>query len=301
MPDDAGTPEDLIDDTVHPELVIITGMSGAGRTRAAAVLEDLDWYVVDNLPPQMLAPLADLMSRAGGVMRRLAVVVDVRGREFFNDLNDVLDQLRVGGVDYRILYLEASDESLIRRFEQVRRPHPLEPHGRLSDGIAQERQLLEDLRSRADVVIDTTDLTVHELAKEVTEIISADGDQPLRVTIMSFGFKHGLPLDADHVADVRFLANPFWVEELRHHTGLDDDVREYVLASEGTYEFLDRYLGLFRPVFAGYVREHKRFVTIAIGCTGGRHRSVSIAEEMSHGLRDMGHRVRVVHRDVGKE
>lgn len=286
---------------IHPELLIVTGVSGAGRSRAAAVLEDLDWYVVDNLPPQMLPALSHLMTRASGSITRLAVVVDVRGREFFRDLSRVLKELQHAGIDFRILFLEADDPELIRRFEQVRRPHPLQGDGRIVDGIKAERELLGTLRQQADVVIDTTGLSVHQLARSITESFSNQDTATLRITVMSFGFKYGLPLDANHVADVRFLSNPFWVPELRSHTGLDDDVREYVLASPGAYDFLTRYLAVFEPVLAGYVREHKRFVTIAIGCTGGKHRSVALTEELAVGLRDFGQRVRTVHRDLGRE
>jgi UPF0042 nucleotide-binding protein len=286
----------------RPELIVITGMSGAGRTRAAAALEDLDWYVVDNLPPKMLPPLAGMMTPAsGGGVRRLAVVVDVRGREFFTDLVAVLNDLRDAGLDYRIVFLDAADDVLVRRFEQVRRPHPLQGDGRILDGIAEERRLLEAIRERADVVIDTSDLSVHDLTRRVKEVVAGSEDHPMRLTLVSFGFKYGLPIDADHVVDMRFLANPYWVSELRHLTGRDAAVSAYVLGLEGAREFVDRYLAAIEPALNGYRTEQKPYVTIAIGCTGGKHRSVAIAELMAERLREHGQRVRVMHRDLGRE
>ncbi|MPV37912.1 RNase adapter RapZ [Georgenia subflava] len=284
-----------------PELLIITGMSGAGRSRTAAALEDLDWYVVDNLPPRMLAALARMMTPAEGGVHRLAAVVDVRSREFFADLVSVLDQLRMQGTDYRIVFLDAADDELVRRYESVRRPHPLQGEGRLLDGIAEERQLLAHLRRRADVLIDTTDLSVHDLARKVREVVAGEGDRPLRLTVVSFGFKYGLPLDADHVVDVRFLTNPYWVTELRHLTGRDEQVRDYVLGLEGAEEFADRYVDAIAPVLDGYINELKPFVTIAVGCTGGKHRSVAMTEAIAERLRDRGQSVRTLHRDLGRE
>lgn len=286
-----------------PQVLIITGMSGAGRSRTAAVLEDLGWYVVDNLPPRMLAPLAGMMAhgRPGAGVQRLAAVVDVRGREFFADLREVLTQLRAAGIDYRVLFLDASDESLVRRFEQVRRPHPLQGDGRVLDGIAAERALLADLRERADLFIDTSDLNVHELAREVRAAVAATGEDALLVSIVSFGFKYGVPLDADHVVDVRFLPNPYWVTELRHLTGRDAPVRDYVLGLPGAQLFVERYVSALEPVLEGYMSEDKRYVTIAVGCTGGKHRSVAIVDEIARRLRERGVRVSVSARDLGKE
>ena len=283
------------------ELLLITGMSGAGRSRAAAALEDLDWYVVDNLPPRMLLTLARMMTPVGGGVHRMAAVVDVRSREFFSELLAALDELRNNSVDYRIVFLDATDAELARRFESVRRPHPLQGDGRLLEGIGQERALVEDLRRRADVLIDTTALSVHDLARQVREVVAGEGDRPLRLTVMSFGFKYGLPLDADHVVDVRFLANPYWVSELRHLTGKDDQVRDYVLGQDGAQGFADRYVEAVAPVLDGYVSELKPFVTIAVGCTGGKHRSVAMTEEIARQLRGLGQSVRTLHRDLGRE
>lgn len=284
-----------------PELLVITGMSGAGRSRAAAVLEDLDWYVVDNLPAQLLPQMAGMMTAGPGGVKRLAAVVDVRGREFFADLLTVIDNLREAGLTYRILFLDASDPVLVQRFEAVRRPHPLQGDRRILDGIAEERALLQGVRERADVVIDTSELNVHELADQVRlAVTGGEGDQ-LRVNVLSFGFKYGIPLDADHVVDMRFLSNPYWISELRHLTGKDEAVRDYVLALPGAKVFLDRYVDALEPVLAGYVQEDKRYVTVAVGCTGGKHRSVALAEALAAELRRAGHRVVVSHRDLGRE
>ncbi|RPF28182.1 RNase adapter RapZ [Georgenia muralis] len=284
-----------------PELLIISGMSGAGRSRAAAALEDLDWYVVDNLPPRMLSALARMMTPAEGGVHRLAAVVDVRSGEFFTELVDVLDQLRAQGTEYRIVFLDASDDELVRRYESVRRPHPLQGDRRLLDGIGEERKLLGTLRRRADVVIDTTEMSVHDLARKVRETVAGEADRPLRVTVVSFGFKYGLPLDADHVVDVRFLTNPYWVSELRHLTGKDKPVADYVLGQEGATLFADRYVDAIAPVLDGYLNELKPFVTIAVGCTGGKHRSVAMTEAIAQRLREHGQSVRTLHRDLGRE
>ena len=285
----------------RPELLVITGMSGAGRTKTAAVLEDLDWYVVDNLPAQLLTQLAGMLSSGPGGVHRLAAVVDVRGREFFADLVNVIDSLGQANIAHRILFLDASDAVLVQRFEAVRRPHPLQGDGRLLDGIAEERQLLERIRERADTVIDTSDLSVHDLAREVRIAVTGGNEEALKVHVLSFGFKYGLPLDADHVVDVRFLANPYWIGELRHLTGRHRDVRDYVLGLPGAREFISRYVDALQPVLAGYVTEDKRYVTIAVGCTGGKHRSVALAEAVAEALRATGQRVFVTHRDLGRE
>ena len=284
----------------EPQVLVITGMSGAGRSRAAAVLEDLDWYVVDNLPPMMLVPLVDLMAK-GSSIERVAVVVDVRGREFFSELDKVLAHMTEAGVAYRILFLDASDEALVRRFEQVRRPHPLQGDGRILDGIAEERSVVATLAARADLRIDTSDLSVHDLAREIRAWLAHDINEVLRVNVISFGFKYGIPLDADHVVDVRFLANPYWITELRHLTGRDEPVRDYVLARPGAVEFIDRYVDALAPVLAGYLNEEKRYVTIAVGCTGGKHRSVAISEAIAERLRARGQLVSVSARDLGRE
>ena len=283
-----------------PDLAIITGMSGAGRSTTANVLEDLGWFVVDNLPPALLPTLAELGGRSRGDVARMAAVVDVRSRAFFADLTAALAQLAADGSDPRIIFLEASDDSLVRRHEAVRRPHPLQGDGRLVDGIAREREMLRDLRAEADIVLDTTDLNVHELGAKV--LAAFDQDEPgLHATVMSFGFKYGLPVDADLVVDCRFLPNPHWVPELRPLNGSDEPVRAYVMAQQGADEFLDTYERLLTIIGDGYQREGKRYATIAVGCTGGKHRSVAMTEELARRLASHGVEASVVHRDLGRE
>jgi RNase adapter protein RapZ len=286
----------------HPRVVLITGMSGAGRSRAAAVLEDLGWYVVDNLPVQMLNPLVGMMttSSATGGVQRLCAVVDARGRDFA-DVPHVLDQLRAQGVEVQILFLDASDEVLVRRFESVRRPHPLQGDRTVLDAIGAERVLLSEVRERSDWLIDTSETTVHELDRQVRQAIAGPDGDVLQISLLSFGFKYGLPLDADQVVDVRFLANPYWITELRHLTGRDRLVRDYVLSRPGALTFIDRYVDALEPVLDGYLREGKYFATIAVGCTGGKHRSVAVSEQLAMRLRERGHRVSVLARDLGKE
>jgi UPF0042 nucleotide-binding protein len=283
------------------ELLVITGMSGAGRSTSGKVLEDLGWYVVDNLPPALISSLVDLTTLAGQDVPRLAVAVDVRGRSFFAALRAALDELDRRGVGHRLLFLDAVDEALVRRFESVRRPHPLQGDGRLLDGIVRERELLAELRALADTVIDTSHLNVHQLSAKVAQAFGDTAGPAVRVTVMSFGFKYGLPLDADHVADVRFLPNPFWVPELRPRTGLDEAVSSYVLAQDGALTFLDSYALTLGPVLAGYIRENKRYATVAIGCTGGKHRSVAMSEALAERLTGPGVRATTVHRDLGRE
>lgn len=283
-----------------PEILIITGMSGAGRSRAAATLEDLGWYVVDNLPPRLLAPMAGLITPTSDV-RRLAVVVDVRSRAFFTELRVTLESLVEQGISYRLMFLDANDSVLVQRYESVRRPHPLQEGGRLLDGITKERSVLAPLQAAADIYIDTSTLSVHDLSRKIRKELGSTQDKGLHLTVMSFGFKYGLPLDADHVVDVRFLPNPYWVTELRHLTGRDEPVRDYVLGRPGATEFIDRYVALIEPILSGYEQELKPYVTFAIGCTGGKHRSVALTELFSAKLRELGHSVRTLHRDLGRE
>jgi UPF0042 nucleotide-binding protein len=283
------------------EVVVVTGLSGAGRSTAAKCLEDLGYYVVDNLPPSLIAAMVDLGSRTSGEVTRIAVVVDVRSRAFSADLRSVIGDLDERGYRPRVLFLEASDAVLVRRFESVRRAHPLQGGGRLVDGIAAERELLHDLHSVADLVVDTSHLSVHDLRRQIEQEFGGDTPPALRATVLSFGFKYGLPLDADLVADVRFLPNPHWIPELRPHTGQDPDVRDYVLSQEGAGQFLDVYTELLALVGAGYQREGKRYLTLAIGCTGGKHRSVAMAEEIAKRLVGDGVQTSVVHRDLGRE
>ena len=283
------------------EIAIITGLSGAGRSTAAKCLEDLGWFVVDNLPPALLSTMAELGHRSGGAVSRIAVVVDVRGRAFFADLREAITALEARGMHPRMLFLEASDDALIRRFDHVRRPHPLQGDGRVVDGISRERALLAELRGEADLVLDTTDLNVHELRAKIDAAFGQPNTHRLTATVVSFGYKYGLPLDADLVADCRFLPNPHWVEHLRPFTGRDPQVRDYVLAQPGAAEFIEQYTALLRLVGEGYVREGKRYLTLAVGCTGGKHRSVTMAEQLGARLAADGVGVRVVHRDLGRE
>ncbi|QKS14827.1 RNase adapter RapZ [Curtobacterium sp. Csp2] len=289
--------------TQQHDILIVTGMSGAGRSTVGKALEDLGWYVVDNLPTQMLGPLTELADRAGEKIPKIATVVDVRGGRFFTDPEQAVAQVRASAsARVRVLFLEATDAVLVRRFEQVRRPHPLQEDGTLLDGIGRERTRLSGLRDAADVIIDTSDLNIHQLANTVTERFADDHFVGVQVTLMSFGFKYGLPADADMVADVRFIPNPYWVPELRPHTGLDAPVSDYVLAQPGARSFVERYAAVLEPVLAGYQRENKRHATIAIGCTGGKHRSVAVVAELANLLRSMPDvAVRVQNRDLGRE
>jgi UPF0042 nucleotide-binding protein len=290
---------------VAPEVAIITGLSGAGRSTAAKCLEDLGWYVVDNLPPALLPTLADLGGRARGGVPRIAAGVDIRSLEFFADLREALDALGQQGIRPRILFLEASDEVLVRRFESVRRPHPLQEErghtGRLTDGIARERQMLADLRGSADLVVDTSNLTIHQLRADIEAAFGTPNGTRLRATVLSFGFKYGLPADADLVLDCRFLPNPHWEPELQPLTGRDAPVRDFVLGAEGASELRAEYGKVLDIIEAGYAREGKRFLTLAVGCTGGKHRSVAMAEALGEDLTADGADVRIVHRDLGRE
>lgn len=283
------------------EVLIVTGMSGAGRSTVANALEDLDWYVVDNLPPQMLRPLLELTELAGRAVPRVAVVVDVRGGELFSDLPEVMKTLRAGR-QVRVVFLDASDDVLVRRFEAVRRPHPLQDDGTILDGIRRERSRLSAVRESADVLLDTSASNVHQLTTRVVELFGDRDAARHTVTLMSFGFKYGLPTDVDIVADMRFLPNPFWNDDLRAHTGEEPEVRDFVLAQKGASEFLEAYAAALRPVLEGYQRENKRHSVVAIGCTGGKHRSVVMARELAERLRGVpGVAVRVADRDLGRE
>lgn len=285
------------------ELLILTGMSGAGRSTVAHSLEDLGWYVVDNLPPSLLPALAKQSNE--GELPALAVVVDVRGGKFFDDLNAALANLKNDGINFRLLFLDASDQSLIARFESTRRPHPLQGGDRISDGIDRERAKLHELRESADVVIDTSNLNVHQLAKRTSEIFAEGMIEGVRLNILSFGYKYGIPVDADLVLDCRFIPNPHWVPELRPLTGLDQAVSDRVFSNEGVTEFVGDYVKLIKDMLPGYIREGKKYLTIAIGCTGGKHRSVAISTEIAKQLSSKSSELAIsahaVHRDLGRE
>ncbi len=282
------------------DVTIITGMSGAGRSEAAHVLEDLGYFVIDNLPPMLIGKVAEL-ARGHETPARYALVVDVRSGDFLQDLSAAVDELHRNGVTTRILYLDAADDVLVRRYEESRRRHPMSDSDRVSDGIARERVLLEPLMAEADLRVDTSTLNVHELRDRLRELFSQQGsDSTLQINVVTFGYKHGLPLDVDLVFDCRFLPNPHWIEELRPLTGLDAPVRDYVLSQHGTREFLDELDRLFALLVPGYEREGKSYLSIALGCTGGRHRSVAIGEQLGQRFRRLGHRTAVHHRDVDR-
>ena len=292
--DGTGRPE-------HPlRLALVTGMSGAGRSTAARALEDLGWFIIDNMPPSLLQSAIDLARRTPDV-DRVGVVLDARGGAFFQQLAEVVAGLPRDGIDLRTVFLEASDEVLVRRFESSRRPHPLQHGQRILDGLQAERALLGDLRANADLVIDTSALNVHDLRRRIEEAFAEPEPARLTCTVLSFGFKYGIPVDADMVADARFLPNPYWDEALRPLTGRDARVAEDVLGRPGAAEFVETYERLVRIVSQGYLREGKRYVTVAVGCTGGKHRSVAIAEALGRRLTADGLRAAVVHRDLGRE
>ena len=281
------------------ELLILTGMSGAGRSTVAHALEDLHWYVVDNLPAALLPALTEKVH--SGEIGRLAVVLDVRGGAFFNDLNASLDELSKKNIAFRLLFLDASDQALVQRFEATRRPHPLQGDGTIINGIAAERAKLDELRSRADVVIDTSNLNVHQLDKRIGEIFGAGQSQGIRMNILSFGYKYGIPVDSDLLVDCRFIPNPHWIPELRPLNGRDEPVRKAVLSAPGVDKFIDDYVALLISMSDGFLTEGKKFVTVAIGCTGGKHRSVAISEEIATRLNRPGVTAHAMHRDVGRE
>ena len=282
------------------ELTIVTGMSGAGRTTAARALEDLGWFVIDNIPPSLLASAVDLARKSADV-HKVAVVVDARGGSFFARFRSALDELPAQGITKSLVFLEASDEALVRRFESSRRPHPLQRGARILDGLEREREVLGDLRAMADLVIDTTNLNVHDLRRRIEDAFSGSDAPLLRLTVMSFGFKYGIPVDADMVFDARFLPNPFWDEDLRPLSGRDAAVSERVIGDVNAQEFLTHVVDLLGTVRDGYLREGKRFGTVAIGCTGGKHRSVALVEEVIQRLDDVGIDSVPVHRDLGRE
>jgi UPF0042 nucleotide-binding protein len=282
------------------EVVVVTGMTGAGRSTAAKELEDLGYYVVDNLPPSLLRDVIRLVDESRGTSQPIAVVVDVRSGSFFESLQANLAQHAIGR-DKTLLFLDATDDVLVRRQEAARRPHPLQASGRLIDGLRRERTALANLRANADLVIDTSDLNVHQLTDRISESFGTLDTTRLKVTVISFGFKYGIPVDADFVADMRFLPNPYWVPQLRGQTGRSVEVSDYVLEQDGAREFVDDYVQLLTGVAKGYLREGKRFMSVAVGCTGGKHRSVAMTEEIASQMREVGYDVGTVHRDLGRE
>jgi UPF0042 nucleotide-binding protein len=283
------------------DLVIVTGVSGGGRSTVARALENVGYYVVDNLPQALMLDMAELAHRAGGTARHTAMVLDVRSRAFSTDLGGAVQALKERGYTPRVVFVDADDEVLIRRFESVRRSHPLQGDGRLAEGIAAERELLREAREAADVLIDTSHLNVNQLRSRVEELFGGEDARRLRVTVLSFGFKYGLPPDADFVLDARFLPNPYWVPELRDHTGQEPEVSRYVLGQRGAVTFVETYARLINATAPGFEREGKRYLAVAVGCTGGKHRSVAIAEELARRLRELRVVANAQHRDLGRE
>ena len=277
------------------DVVLITGMSGAGRSTAAHVLEDHQWYVVDNLPASMLFPLVDELR---GERDKVAVVIDVRSMEFTTELSSGLAALRANGDNVRVLFLDSHDEVLVRRYESTRRPHPLQGDDRIVDGIARERQLLLNLRAEAEIVIDSSALNVHQLALKVDQTFTNESERGLHVSLLSFGYKFGIPYDADFTLDCRFIPNPHWNPALQPMSGREQPVADAVLSHSETEEFITNFLELFQGARAGFLREGKRYITIAFGCTGGRHRSVAVAEEVARRMRGAGVQIHLQHRDV---
>mgnify|MGYP006266478339 FL=1 len=288
----------------NKEIAIITGMSGAGRSTVAHAFEDLGWYVVDNLPPSLLENLLEL---SGRINRPIAAVIDVRGMEFFDDLSNSLARLTEKGIAKKIIFVDAADDVLVRRFEATRRPHPLQGLERIVDGIAREREKLQEIRSSADIVIDSSTLNTHQLDKKVFEIFNSKNSVDLKVNILSFGYKYGIPVDVDFIMDCRFIPNPHWIPELRPLTGLDSEVRDFVLGNENVPEFLDKYQDLFETMSKGFISEGRKFLTLGVGCTGGKHRSVAIASELAKRLdgenKKLNKKISAIalHRDLGKE
>jgi RNase adapter protein RapZ len=281
------------------EITIITGLSGAGKSVAIKSMEDLGFFCVDNLPPSLILKMVELGSQSDSTIEHLAVGIDVRGGEFFEDLNDSLNELDRGGISCRIVFLEADDETLIKRFKETRRSHPIHAQGGISESMARERELLQSLRGRADIVIDTSRINVHQLREQLMNMYrSESGATPLEISLVSFGYKHGLPLDADMVFDVRFLPNPYWVDELRELDGSDPRVRDHIMSSVESLQFLERVYELVQFLREKFFREGRRYITLAMGCTGGQHRSVVLVDELASRLTASDWSVNVRHRDV---
>ncbi len=283
------------------QFVIITGLSGAGKSTAVHVFEDMGYFCVDNLPPALVPRFAELVSRSRGRVDRVAVVMDIRSGEFFDEIEEALRTLDERHLPYRILFLDASDEVLVRRFKETRRKHPLAPAGSVLEGIQAERRRLRALRERAHKIVDTSTLTPQALRAELQAEFGPGAEGALTITVLSFGYKHGLPMDADLVFDVRFLPNPHYLPELRPFPGTHPDVRAYVLSSPEAQTFRRQLLEMVSFLLPHFIREGKSHLVVAIGCTGGRHRSVVFAEELGGSLREQGYTVRIHHRDLDRE
>ncbi len=290
------------DSATEVEFTIITGLSGAGKSAAARCFEDMGYFCIDNLPPALVSRMAELCALPGSTVKKVALVSDVRGGRFFEDTQSAIEYLKERDIKYRILFLQASDDVLIKRFKETRRPHPLAEEGRIADGIREERAMLQAVKERADLVIDTSQLTGHELRKKIRDVfLGSLQDETVFVSVMSFGYKYGLPLDADIVMDVRFLPNPHYIDELRHHHGQEEPVRDFVMSQPATKEFTDKFFGLLDFLLPEYIKEGKTYVNIALGCTGGTHRSVALVEAAVVWLKAQGYSVTARHRDIGKD
>lgn len=280
-------------------LVIITGLSGGGKTQALQSLEDMDFFCVDNLPPSLIEKFVELCIQSQEKISKAAVVCDLRGGEFFSSLNTALEDLKNEGYNYEILFLEASDDVLVNRYKESRRRHPVSPQGNLLEGITTERELLAELRGKADKIIDSSDLSVSQMRKKIKELFGKEYDpERMTVSLVSFGFKYGIPLDVDTLIDVRFLPNPYYVEELKQLTGRDPSVRDYVFSNSVTTEFMAKYFSLLEFILPYYLKEGKSHLILGIGCTGGQHRSVAIAEKTSQFLKERNYFCTVTHRDI---
>lgn len=285
------------------EFIIVTGLSGAGKTQVVKCLEDLGYFCVDNLPPTLIPKFADACSQSAGKIEKIALVLDIRGRGFFDDINESITYLDTEGYNYSVLFLEAADDILVKRYKESRRKHPLSPEGRIIDGIRVEREKLSDLRERADNIVDTTKLSVWKLRDKISEIYGEEGqiETSIMVTVLSFGFKYGIPVDSDLVFDVRFLPNPYYIPELKKYSGMDKQIKDYVLSFNETKEFTNKLVDLLDFLIPQYKKEGKRQLILSIGCTGGRHRSVSIANRIYEMLNHKGYNVNVDHRDINED
>lgn len=289
-------------DTSEVSFIIITGLSGAGKSEAARCFEDMGYFCIDNLPPSLVSRMAELCALPGSSVKKVALVSDVRGGHFFEDLQTALEYLRGRHIEYRVLFLQASDDSLVKRFKETRRPHPLAEEGRVLDGIRRERSLLSSLKGEADMVIDTSSISSHELRDKIrTTFLGIEKQRTLVVTVMSFGYKYGMPLDADIIMDVRFLPNPHYIEELRFFHGGEEPVKKFVLSHRETQRFIKKFFDLLAFLLPNYVKEGKTYLNIALGCTGGTHRSVTLAEATAEFLREKGYALIIRHRDIGKD
>lgn len=287
----------------EPEVTIITGLSGAGKSQAVATFEDAGYFCIDNMPPQMLTRVTELFSLEGSRVERLALVFDVRGGSYFERLEEALRDLKAAGARPRIVFLEAEEDALVARYQETRRIHPLDEGGRLREGIRREKELLADLRSQADLIVDTTGLNVHQLGSRLREtVLAGDLEEAMYVTFLSFGYKYGVPTEADIVLDARFLPNPHWIEEMRPLSGRDQEVKDYVLGHGEAHGFIERVADLLRFLVPAYLKEDKIQLVVAVGCTGGRHRSVSLVEELAVRLDKLDDVVGSVrHRDVDRQ